>query len=40
MMEKMMDLNIIDKYIINCAVSLIITIENHYQIDFGKPDAQ
>ena len=39
-MEKMMDPNIIDKYIINFAVSLIITIEDHYQTDFGKPDAQ
>ena len=36
-MEKMMDPNIIDYYIINCAIPSIITIENHYQIDFGKP---
>ena len=32
-----MDLNIIDYYIINCAIPSIITIENLYQIDFGKP---
>ena len=37
MMEKMMDPNIIDYYIINCAIPSIITIENCYQIDFGKP---
>ena len=37
MIEKMMDLNIIDYYIINCAIPSIITIEKHYQIDFGKP---
>ena len=37
MMEKMMNSNIIDYYIINCAIPAIITIENHYQIDFGKP---
>ena len=37
MIEKMMDPNIIDYYIINCAIPLIITIENRYQIDFGKP---
>ena len=36
-MEKMMDPNIIDYYIINCAIPLIITIETRYQIDFGKP---
>ena len=36
MMEKMMDLDIIDYYIINCAIPSI-TIENRYQIDFGKP---
>ena len=29
--------NIIDYYIINCAIPSIITIENRYQIDFGKP---
>ena len=41
MIEKMMDPNIIDYYIINCAIpSIIITIENRYQIDFGKPVAQ
>ena len=34
--EKMMDPNIIDYYIINCAIPSIITIENLYQIDFGK----
>ena len=39
MIEKMMDPNIIDYYIINCAIPSIITIENRYQIDFGKPDA-
>ena len=37
MIEKMMDSNIIDYYIINCAIPSIITIENRYQIDFGKP---
>ena len=40
MIEKMMDPNIIDYYIINCAIPLIITIENRYQIDFGKPGLQ
>ena len=35
--EKIMDPNIIDYYIINYAIPSIITIENHYQIDFGKP---
>ena len=38
MMEKMMDPNIIDYYIINCAIPSIITIEDCYQINFGKPD--
>ena len=33
----MMDLNIIDYYIINCAIPSIVTIKNRYQIDFGKP---
>ena len=37
MIEKMMDPNIIDYYIIDCAIPSIITIENRYQIDFGKP---
>ena len=37
MIEKMMYPNIIDYYIINCAIPSIITIENRYQIDFGKP---
>ena len=37
MMGKMMDANMIDYYIINCAIPSIITIENCYQIDFGKP---
>ena len=37
MMEKMMDPNKIDYYIINCAIPSINTIENRYQIDFGKP---
>ena len=37
MMGKMMYPNIIDYYIINCAIPLIITIENRYQINFGKP---
>ena len=37
MIEKMMDRNIIDYYIINCALPLIITIDNRYQIDFDKP---
>ena len=36
-MEKMMDPNIIDYYIINCAIPSIITIENRYQTDFGNP---
>ena len=35
--EKMMDPNIIAYYIINCAMPSIITIENLYQINFGKP---
>ena len=34
-----MDPNIIDYYIINCAIPSIITIENRYQIDFGKPEC-
>ena len=37
MIEKMMDANIIDYYIIDCAIPSIITIENCYQIDFDKP---
>ena len=37
MIEKMMDHNIIDYYIIICAIPSIITIKNRYQIDFGKP---
>ena len=37
MIEKIMDLNIIDYYIINCAKPSIITIEKRYQMDFGKP---
>ena len=37
MIEKMMDPNIIYYYIINCTIPSIITIENRYQIDFGKP---
>ena len=37
MMEKMMDVNFIDYYIIDCAIPSIITIENRYQIDFGNP---
>ena len=39
MMGKMMDLNIIDYFIIKCAIQSIITIENGYQIDFGKPEC-
>ena len=35
MIEKMMDPNIIDYYIIKCAIPS--KIENRYQIDFGKP---
>ena len=35
--EKMMDPNIIDHYIINCAIPSMITVENRYRIDFGKP---
>ena len=38
MMEKMMNLNIIDYYIINCAIPSIITIGNSYQICFCKPE--
>ena len=38
MMGKMMYPNMIDYNIINCAIPSIITIENHYQIDFGTPD--
>ena len=37
MMENMMDPNIIDYDIINCAIPSIITFGNCYQIDFGKP---
>ena len=37
MIEKMMVPNIIEYYIINCAIPSIITIKNRYQIDFGKP---
>ena len=33
-----MDPNIIDYYTINCAIPSIITIENRYQIGFGKPE--
>ena len=40
MIEKMMDPNIIDYYIINCAIPSIITIENRYQIDFGEPACE
>ena len=40
MIEKMMDPNIIDHYIINRAIPSIITIENRYQIDFGKPVSE
>ena len=38
MREKMMDPNIKDYYIIDWAILSIITIENRYQIDFGKLD--
>ena len=38
MIGKKMDPDIIDYYINNCAIPSIITIENRYQIDFGKPD--
>ena len=39
MIEKMMGPNVIDYYIINCAIPSIITIaiKNRYQIGFGKP---
>ena len=38
MNERMMeDPYTIDYYIINFAIPSIITIEKHYQIDFGKP---
>ena len=39
MIEKMMDTNIhvIDYHVINCSIPSIITIQNRYQIDFGKP---
>ena len=40
MIEKMIDPNIIDYYIINCVIPSIITIENRYQIDFGKPSIE
>ena len=40
MIEKMMDPNIIDYYIINCAIPSIIAIEYRYQINFGKPAAR
>ena len=39
MMENIMDPNIIDYYINNCAIPSIIKIES-YQIDFGKPDQR
>ena len=32
-----MDPNIIDYYIINCALPSTITIKNRFHIDFGKP---
>ena len=35
-----MDPNSIDYYIIDCAIPLIITIENRYQINFGNPDSR
>ena len=35
----MIDPNIIDYYLISCAIPSIITVENRYQIDFGKPDV-
>ena len=38
-MQKMMDPNLIDYYIINCAKPLKITIKNSYQIDFGNPES-
>ena len=37
MVEKMMDPNITDYYIIDCAIPSKIAIKNRYQIDFGKP---
>ena len=37
MIEKMMDPDQIDYYMINCAIPSIITIKNCYQIDFSKP---
>ena len=37
MIGKMMDPNIIDYYIINFTIPSIITIENRYQVNFGKP---
>ena len=41
MIEKMMDPNITDYYIvIKRAIQSIITIENRYQIDFGKPECE
>ena len=36
-MVKMMYPNIMDYYIINCAIPSIISIQNCYQIDFNKP---
>ena len=37
MIEKMMDPNIIDYYIINYLIPSIMKIENRYRINFGKP---
>ena len=38
-MQKMMDPSLIDYYLIDCAIPLIITIKYRYQIDFGNPDC-
>ena len=42
MVKKMIDPNIhvIDYYIINCPIPSMITIENRYQIDFGKLEVE
>ena len=36
-MEKMMDPNLVDYNLIDCAIHLKIAMENRYQIDFGNP---
>ena len=36
-MEKMMDPNLVDYNLVDCAIPLKIAMENRYQIDFGNP---